>query len=143
MSKGPTLRRERNPERRTPLCHHPTTIVSGSEAYNGNCPCHLLCRVTGAVSPEMTAQERESEVKASDLPDGWDLAGYDRGADWLDVENGAPYPTTLDLTYADQVVLSYTDSDGETSYYTVHGGFDEDYTIEDAIDDLEDRYGLG
>lgn len=82
-------------------------------------------------------------MQADDLPDGWDIAGWEHGADWIDVQNGGPLPNDNDLIYSDQVVLSFTDDEGETSYYTVHGGFDEDFSIEDAIADLSEVYGVG
>lgn len=82
-------------------------------------------------------------MQSEELPDGWAVAGWDHGSDWVDVENGGPLPSDQDLIYADMVVLSFTDRDGETSYMTVHGGFDEDYLMVDAIEDLESEYGLG
>lgn len=82
-------------------------------------------------------------MQSDELPDGWAVAGWDHGADWVDVQNGGPLPTDYDLIYADMVVLSYTDSDKEVTYYTVHSGFDEDYPIVDAIADLEAEYGIG
>jgi hypothetical protein len=77
-----------------------------------------------------------------DPPDGWDVAGYDdvRG-DWQDVWNGDPSPSPLDLEMADQVVL-HTKIDGEDFFTTIHGGFDEDFTIEDAVDDTKEAYGI-
>jgi hypothetical protein len=82
-------------------------------------------------------------MQAENLPDGWAVAGWDHGADWVNVEAGGPLPSDNDLVYSDMVVLSYTDKDREVSYFTVHSGFDEDYTIEDAIEDLESEYGIG
>lgn len=81
-------------------------------------------------------------MNPEDLPERWAIAGYDGSSGWVDVENGGKYPDALELEYADQVVLSHTDSDGEVSHYTIHGGFDEDYPIEDAIEDLEQEYGI-
>jgi hypothetical protein len=82
-------------------------------------------------------------MQPEDLPSGWAIAGYDGPTEWVDVENGGKFPDDLDLEYADQTVLSFTDIDGEKHYYTVHGGFDQDYPVTDAIADLEEEYGIG
>lgn len=81
----------------------------------------------------------------SDLPDGWEIAGWGDSrseADWHNVEESGIYPSDFELEMTDMVVLSYLDGE-EVSYYTIHGGFDDDYTIYDAIEDLEEEYGIG
>lgn len=84
-------------------------------------------------------------MEPSDLPDGWELAGFGASRnedDWHNVEQTGEYPDDRALVDADLIVLSYFDGE-EVSYYTIHGGFDDDYTAEDAIADLEEEYGLG
>lgn len=80
--------------------------------------------------------------------DSWDIAGYGTDSWWTDVENGDREPLSdwsdvgSYLEGADQVVVSFLDSDGETHYYTIDEYFIDYEAMADALDDAEDKYGL-
>lgn len=71
----------------------------------------------------------------------WTVAGY-VGADGFtyDVEAGHPEPSDRDLELGGRVVVRVTDARGIDHYYTILGAITADYTIDDAISDILERY---
>lgn len=70
--------------------------------------------------------------------DSWEIAGYDRGGDWMNPEKGDPAATEYDLLHSDTMVVRFTDSDGINFYYEVDSNFE---SWEDFADYLDDMYG--
>lgn len=77
-----------------------------------------------------------------DLPDGWEIAGWESpGGDWRNTEESDPMPTGDDLSDSYQIVVSFEREDGSFDYYSIMGGVDDWEGLADAIADLEAEYG--
>lgn len=55
---------------------------------------------------------------------------------------GDPDPTTEDIENSDWVNVGFQDKDGEWYYYWIQGPFDEDFWIDDAIEQIVGEYGI-
>lgn len=55
---------------------------------------------------------------------------------------GDPDPTEQDIEDSEWVNVGFLDSDGEWHYYWIRGPFDEEFWIEDAIEQIIAEYGI-
>lgn len=55
---------------------------------------------------------------------------------------GDPDPTTEDIENSDWVNIGFQDSDGNWHYYWVHGPFDDEFWLDDVIEQIIDEYGI-
>lgn len=55
---------------------------------------------------------------------------------------GDPEPTTQDIEDSPYVNVGFQDADGEWHYYWIDGPFDEEFWIDDAIEQIVDEYGI-
>lgn len=55
---------------------------------------------------------------------------------------GDPEPTTADIEASDWVNIGFQDDDGEWHYYWIFGPFDEDFWLDDAIEQIVHEYGI-
>lgn len=76
-----------------------------------------------------------------DLPEGWEVAGYEGSDGWQNPEKGDPEPTDHDLIYSYQTVVSFEDENGDKQYYTIWGGVEDWDGLYDAIEHLIEMYG--
>lgn len=51
-------------------------------------------------------------------------------------------PTTQDIEESPYVNVGFKDSDGEWHYYWIDGPLDEEFWIDDAIEQIVDEYGI-
>lgn len=82
-----------------------------------------------------------------------EIVGFERGGRWIaSVDFGETWydektlhtehgPTDDELADSQSMTVHYRSDTGEDVYFTLFGGLDEDYTVDDAIADAEDRYG--
>lgn len=75
-----------------------------------------------------------------DLPNGWELAGWDDRGEWQNTEAGGEYPSDDDLADTDRIVISIRDENDEIQYYTIPHGVDGWDGLEDAIDHILGLY---
>jgi hypothetical protein len=55
---------------------------------------------------------------------------------------GDPDPTTEDIENSDWINVGFKDSDGEIHYYWMDGPFDDEFWIDDAIEQIASKYGI-
>ena len=55
---------------------------------------------------------------------------------------GDPEPTTKDIEASDWVNVGFQDEHGDWRYYWIQGPLDEDFWIDDAIEQIVDEYGI-
>lgn len=55
---------------------------------------------------------------------------------------GDPDPTVSDIENSDWVNIGFQDKDGEWHYYWIQGPFDEEFWIEDSIEQIIGEYGI-
>lgn len=107
----------------------------------------IVDRVVSAFTGDYHPREPDVPFEAVSPGDGmpaydYAVAGYtDAGGFTHDVEGGDSPPSDYDLEMGGRFVVRITDADGVDRYYTILGGVDDDYTIEDAIADIYERYG--
>lgn len=65
-----------------------------------------------------------------------------RDGEWKNTDDGDLDPQQSDILRADQINVGFTDNDGEWHYRWIDGPFDEDFWIDDAIDEIADLYGI-
>lgn len=68
----------------------------------------------------------------TDVEDLTGIGGHIEELDWSELGDN--------ISDADMVVLAYTDEDGETHYWTIHGPFPEGHDFEQDIEDFIERY---
>jgi hypothetical protein len=78
---------------------------------------------------------------------GYSVAGWQSwDGDWQDVETGEGLPLEEvypdDLEAVEMATIHYTNSAGDDIYFTIHGPFDDWESMELAIDDALDSYGI-
>ena len=70
-----------------------------------------------------------------------EIAGWENGwGDWQNTEKGDPMPSEWELSYAEQIVVHWTNEAGEDIYRTLSGGFEDWESLADAIGDLMEEY---
>lgn len=69
-----------------------------------------------------------------------DYMGED--GNWYHVPDGDPEPTTEDLMETPEVCVGFLDADDNWHYRWIDGPFDDDYWIDDAIEETADYYGI-
>lgn len=81
----------------------------------------------------------------SDRYEGVEVAGYENQyGEFFNTEHGNA-PSDYDLENANRVIIAIDElkdgePTGERNYYTV-GALTDDYTLDDAVDDIEVSYG--
>lgn len=55
---------------------------------------------------------------------------------------GDPEPTTEDIENSPWVNVGFQDTDGDLHYYWLQGPFDEEWWLDDAIEQVVDQYGI-
>ncbi len=55
---------------------------------------------------------------------------------------GDPDPTTEDIENSDWVNVGFQDKDGDWHYYWLKGPFDEEFWIDDSINEVINEYGI-
>lgn len=55
---------------------------------------------------------------------------------------GDPEATTEDIENSDWVNIGFQDTDGNWHYYWIHGPFDEEFWLDDAIEQIISEYGI-
>jgi len=105
----------------------------------------------GPIQPPLQPGERMFESEAEiEIPDfaqseRGEIIGYftfDLESSTADFTEGPFTAEVIDADVADRVVVHWFDSEGGEHYHTVEGIIlDDDYTLDDVIDDLEKEYG--
>lgn len=68
-----------------------------------------------------------------------DYLGHD--GVWKNTDQGDPEPLDSEIEGSPEVNLGFVDQDGNWHYRWVDGPFDEDFWLDDAAEQVADRYG--
>lgn len=67
----------------------------------------------------------------------------DTNGEWRNTDEGDPDPSEADILETPYVNIGFTDTDDNWHYRWVDGPFDEDFWLDDAIEEIADEYGIG
>lgn len=108
------------------------------------------------VEPPDLEGEGEIEDVTGTLPEGYRVVDYaNTNGEWMNTDpvgkvttdgsrmgQGDPPPTTEDIEASPWINVGFQDADGEWYYRWIQGPFDEEFWIDDAIEQLAHEYGI-